>query len=180
MKILYSRGQQAGAFSLVPLRIGTGVTFTLQAQLQLDQEEAALLKRYNLISAPLVYSDILDDLRSSFRPAMLLASLVLIVCWIVGQFLLGIGLAFLTVPMMTFVYFTLLRENLTVNDLLSGGRIFYCHSVRDLIEKEAYLEGNCQYLRQLLESAKHWGDREAIDILPLDKEAAKQAVLQAR
>ena len=81
---------------------------------------------------------------------------------------------------MTVVYFKTLREQIIVSDLLDGGRTFLCDSIVELIHKEAYLEGICEYLRQVLESAKHWHDREIIPIRPLDKEAAKQLILKAR
>ena len=49
MKLLFDRDQTGSAiFSLVPLRIGSGVTFKLTAELELDQEEEALLNRYKL------------------------------------------------------------------------------------------------------------------------------------
>ncbi|MCP4409392.1 MAG: hypothetical protein GY807_16905, partial [Gammaproteobacteria bacterium] len=46
MNLLLDRDQKdASLFSLVPLRIGSGVTFTLHATLELDQEEEALLRK---------------------------------------------------------------------------------------------------------------------------------------
>ena len=44
MKLLLDRDQRdASLFSLVPLKIGSGVTFTLHAELELDAEEEALI-----------------------------------------------------------------------------------------------------------------------------------------
>ena len=165
-------------FSLVPLRIGSGVTFTLHAMLELDQEEEALLQKYNLTKAPLVVSDPIEDIKNSFRPALLLGILSFFVFWIVAEFSTALILAFFVTLGMTAVYFKTLREQIIVSELLHGGRKFRCDSIVNLIQKEAYLEFICEFLRQLLESAKTWDDREAIPIMPLDRKAAKQAVLE--
>ncbi len=180
MQLLLKRDQTGDTFfSLVPLRIGSGVTFSLHATLELDAEEDALLKKYNLTKAPLVVSDPIDDLKQSFRPAMLLGLVAFVVFWFLGSFSTALGLSFLVTLVMTVVYFKTLREQIIVSDLLAGGRKFRCDSIVALIQKEAYLENICAYLRQVLESAKHWHDREAITIEPLTKEDAKRAVLAA-
>lgn len=180
MQLLLQRNQiNASLFSLVPLRIGSGVTFTLHATLELDEEETALLQKYNLTKAPLVLSDPIDDLKQSFRPALFLGFLTFFVFWVLASFSTALGLAILVTVVMTGVYFKTLREQIIVSDLLAGGRKFRCDSIVALIQKEAYLERICAYLRQVLESAKHWHDREALTIEPLGKDEAKQAVLKA-
>lgn len=180
MHLLLNR-DQAGAslFSLVPLRIGSGVTFTLHASLELDEEESALLKKYNLTKAPLVISDPIDDLKQSFRPAIFLGFVTFAVMWMLSSFGSAIGLSIVVTLVMTAVYFKTLREQIIVSELLAGGRKFRCDSIVELIQKEAYLEHICSFLRQVLESAKHWHDREAVPIPPLRKEDAKQAVLRS-
>lgn len=177
MNLLLNRDQKSAAlFSLIPLRIGSGVIFHLRAELELDDEENSLLKKYRFEKAPLVLSDPIDDLKQAFRPAMLLGFVSFVVFWFLTSFTTGISLAILVTLIMTGVYFKTLREQIIVRDLLDGGRTFRCDSIVDLIKKEAYIEGVCQYLRQVLESARHWHDREKIDIPPLDKELAKQLV----
>ena len=181
MQLLLDRKQSSASFfSLVPLRIGSGVTFALHVMLELDAEEDELLKQYNFVDAPLVVSDPIDDLKQSFRPALFLGIVAFVVLWFLGTFFAAFGLAVLVILVMTVIYFNALRENLIVRQLLDGGRTFRCDSIVALIEKEAYLEHICSYLRQVLESAKHWHDREAVPIPPLRKEEAKQAVLKAR
>lgn len=177
MNLLLNRSQKSAAlFSLIPLRIGSGVLFHLTAELELDEEENALLEKYRLSKAPLVLSDPIDDLKQAFRPALLLGFLSFVVFWFLTSFTTGISLAILVTLIMTGVYFKTLREQIIVRDLLDGGRTFRCDSIVELIKKEAYIEGVSQYLRQVLESAKHWHDREKIDIPPLDKELAKQLI----
>lgn len=180
MNLLLKRDQKGAAiFSLIPLRIGSGVTFTLHAMLELDAEEEALLRKFNFTRAALVVSDPIEDLKQSLRPALLLGSVTFVVIWLFSSFSAAIGLAMLVTLAMTAVYFKTLREQIIVSDLLAGGRVFRCDSIIHLIHKEAYLQNICAYLRQVLESAKHWHDREAIAIRPLDREAAKLAVLKA-
>jgi hypothetical protein len=181
MKLLLSRDQTGSAlFSLVPLRIGSGVIFTLQAELELDAEETALLQKYNFTNSALVVSDPIEDLKAAFRPALFLGIVTFVFFAIFMSWGNAFTLGVLVILVMTIVYFRTLREQIIVNDLLAGGRKFRCDSVVALIDKEAYLENICAYLRQVLESAKNWGDREAIPIAPLSKEEAKRAVLTRR
>jgi len=180
MNLLLDRDQNsANVFSLIPLRIGSGVTFTLRASLELDKEEEALIRKYNFAKATLVTSDPIDDLKQSFRPAMVLGLITFIVVWFIGSFSLAFGPAILVTLVMTGVYFKTLREQIIVSELMAGGRKFRCDSIVALIQKEAYIENICAYLRQVLESAKNWDDREVLPIAPLSKEEAKRAVLKA-
>ena len=180
MQLLLSRDQVSSeVFSLVPLRIGSGTIFSLAAELELTAEEDALLKKYNFAKARLVVSDPIDDLKQSFRPALLLGAAAFIVFWILTSFTAAFGIALLVTLVMTIVYFRSLREQIIVSQLLAGGRKFRCDSIVALIKKEAFLRDICGDLRQVLESAKNWGDREAISIEPLAKTEAMQAVLKA-
>ncbi|MCA9860502.1 MAG: hypothetical protein KC438_12305 [Thermomicrobiales bacterium] len=147
--------------------------------MELDAEEQALLQKYNLTKAPLVVSDPIEDLKQSFRPAVFLGIVTFVVMWFFTSFTTAFGLSVLVILVMTGVYFKTLREQIMVSELLAGGRKFRCDSIVALIQKEAYLEYICSFLRQVLESAKHWHDREAVPIPPLRKEDAKQAVLKA-
>lgn len=179
MRLLFKRGQKHGQlFSLVPLRIGSGTTFTLHAEVELTDEEKKLLVKYSMSTAQLVVSDPIDDLRQSFRPALLLGIITLIVAFFFFSYSTAGMSAVLVTFVMTIVYFRALREQINVNHLTNGGRTFYCDSVVLLIRKEAYLAHICQYLRQILEAAKTWDEREVVDIQPLNKEAAKLAILK--
>ncbi|MEO9491848.1 MAG: hypothetical protein ABJM26_20555 [Anderseniella sp.] len=180
MNLLLKREQNSTAlFSLVPLRIGSGVTFTLHAVLELTKEEHELIKHYKFTKAPLVVSDPIEDLKSSFRPALFLGFVAFFLLWLLISFWTAINLSILVVLAMTVVYFKTLREQIIVSDLMIDGRKFRCDSIVALIQKEAYLQSICSYLRQVLESAKNWSDREVIAIPPLNKEDAKQAVLRS-
>ncbi len=180
MNLLFSRDQKsASLFTLVPLRIGSGMMFHLNAELELDADERQLMMRYKFSNAPIVVSDPIDDLKKSIRPAAILGLVAFVVFWWIGSFTTAMSLAILVTLVMTVVYFKTLREQILVSDLLNGGRTFRCDSVVELIHKEAFLEGVCEYLRQVLESAKNWHDREIIPIKPMDKALAKEMVLRA-
>ena len=180
MNLLLNRDQNSAAlFTLIPLRFGSGVMFKLHAELELDDEEKQLMQKYRFAKAPLVLSDPIDDLKMAFRPAALLGLVTFVAFWILGSFSTAVSLALLVILVMTVVYFKTMRELILVSDLLDGGRTFRCDSIIELIQKEAFLEGISEYLRQVLESAKNWHDREVIPIKPLDKALAKQAVLSS-
>lgn len=179
MNLLLNRDQKGAAlFSLIPLRIGSGVIFHLRAELELDQEEEALLTKYRFAKSPLVVSDPIDDIKQAFRPALLLGFVTFVLFWFASSFSAAVSLAILVTLAMTAVYFKTLREQIMVSDLLDGGRTFRCDSIVELIRKEAFLEGIAEYLRQVLESAKNWHDREVIPIKALEKQEAKRAVLE--
>ena len=76
-----------------------------------------------------------------------------------------------------YFYFDKNRETIFVKDLLHG-RNFSCRSVIELARKEAWLETICAYLRQVMESAKHWDGTEAIPIEVMDKDMAKQLMIK--
>lgn len=179
MNLLFNRDQKsASLFTLVPLRFGSGVMFQLHAELELDEEEKQLMQKYRFANAALVLSDPIEDIKRAFRPAMLLGIITFVLILMLSSFTTALSLSILVMLVMTVVYFRTERELILVNHLLDGGRTFYCDSIIKLIEKEAYLEYISEYLRQVLESAKHWHDRETLPIKPLDKESAKQAVLK--
>ena len=177
MQLLLDREQVGTAwFSLIPLRIGSGVTFMLHATLELDAEEEALLKRYNFTRSTLVVSDMEEDLKMSFRPALFLGIVAFVVLFFFFSFGTSLFLSFLVIVGMTAVYFKTLREQIVVSELMGTGRKFRCDSIVALVKKEHHLEGLCATLRQVMESAKHWGNREAVPLPPLEKEAAKELV----
>ncbi|MEX0957303.1 MAG: hypothetical protein WDZ83_19070 [Rhizobiaceae bacterium] len=178
MNLLLGRAQKDAVFSLVPLRLGSGVMFQLHAELELNEEEKRLLATYKFTRASLVLSDPIDDLKKAFRPALLLGIPAYIVFWFIFGFWTAPSVTLVFIGVMTVVYFRALRERILVSDLLDGGRTFHCDSIIDLIHKEAFLENICAYLRQVLESAKNWQDREIIPIAPLDKKVAKLVVLR--
>ena len=69
------------------------------------------------------------------------------------------------------------RETIYVRDLIHG-RYFSCPSVIELARKEAWLGVVTSFLRQVMESAKHWDGTETQDIAALPKAEAKLVMLK--
>jgi len=173
MNLLLTRSQEkASFFSLVPLKIGGVVTFKLNAEFELDEEEHALTKKYGFTNATLIYTDFMVDLRNAFTPSWYLGLMVMILValfyepWgqgfdsvikkVIAVPISGIA----TVLIMTTVYFFSLRKFVTVDQMLNGGRTFYCHSVVELDEHERELKDLAHKFHITLEKAKNWGGRE--------------------
>lgn len=178
MNLLFTRSQaHSRLFSLVPLRIGGNVTFKLKTELELTDEEQALLRKYSLSNASLIYSNSYDDLARAFRPAWLLGLITAVLTALflevpvrgIEGTLLKIAavpsFGLLAVIIMTVIYFFALRRNITVAQLTNGGRTFYCHSVVELDEQEEELLDLGRKLEITLQKAKNWGGRE-INPLP--------------
>ena len=79
----------------------------------------------------------------------------------------------------TYLYYIHTSELIVVNQLMNGGRSMRCNTVEELLKKEVFMEERCRYLQQVLVSARTWNDREVIDIEPLEKHEARQAVYAA-
>lgn len=96
--------------------------------------------------------------------------------------LLMIGLGSLFVAILLgagggYYYFHQKRETIFVKDLIHG-RYFTCDSVIDLARKEAWLETIVAFLRQVMESAKHWDGTQTLDVPVLGKDEAKQLIIR--
>src|SRR3546814_9871370 len=85
------------------------------------------------------------------------------------------SLAVLLVLILTAVYYNELREHIFVRDLVHG-RTFRCFSIVELDQQEEYLKGITAYLRQVLETAKHWDGREVVHVPTLTPQAATALV----
>jgi len=160
MRLLFYRDQtHRDVISFIPLRIGGGPMFSLRAAVEFTEEEALLLNKYNLDKA--------ESGRNSFGspPAIFTWFKLIPVCMIITL-------------VMTAVYYNVLSERIVVRDLMRVGRRFYCDSVVELVNKEAYLNHICQYLSQVLETSKNWGDKDVVEITPLDTRVARAAILK--
>lgn len=177
MNLLCERRQSAAVFNLVPLRFGGGVMFTLWAKVELDPEEQELLYKYRFDDAQLIADDWVATLRRSLRVSLLVGFLLWIVLFAFLSWSWATMLTFIAVALLTGLYYNELRGNIYVRDLVHG-RKFRCFSIVELIRKEHYLQGISMYLRQVLESAKHWDGQEVIAIPPLTPELAKLLVVE--
>lgn len=154
----------------------TRVDFLLWGKVELNEEEQALVKRYDFDGAVLIEVLQPDLFRRSLYVTFAaffvsgvilfakLGALGMLVAMAIGG---GIG----------FWYYDSKRETIFVRDLIHG-RNFKCDSVIELARKEAWLTTIVSYLRQVMESAKHWDGTEQHRIEPLPKEEARLVMIR--
>lgn len=169
MELLFKREQTAGRV--------VRVQFKLWGKVELDEDEQRLVDRYRLNDAILI-AVIQPKL---WRRTILIGIGAFFLAGAILQLVFpsGIALLFSVAAGIAGGYFYLneKRETIFVKDLLHG-RHFSCDSVVELARKEAWLETVVAYLRQVMESAKHWDGTERHTIEPLPKDEARQVILR--
>ncbi len=169
MELLFQREQTAG-------RIGR-VKFKLWGKIQLDMDEERIVRRYQFDEAMLieVYQPTL------FRRSLLAATLAFVVAGAFASTELSLGVSvavgLAAGAAVGFWYYTEKRETIFVKDLIRG-RHFSCDSVVELARKEAWLTYVTSFLRQVMESAKHWDGVERHTIEALPKDEARQVIIR--
>ena len=171
MKVLLKREQRPGLFGRV--------SFKLWAMLEVDDDEKALIERYDIDESMVIQG---YDEGLWKRGALVGVFGALLVFFIVNYFLYDLtmaGVAALLAWMGTaYWWVNEKRETIYLKDLLHG-RSFKCISIIDLAKKEAKLDDMCQALRQVIESAKHWDGVEHRDVIVLPPEEAKDFIVKA-
>ncbi|MFC3051389.1 hypothetical protein [Kordiimonas pumila] len=170
MELLFEREQGSREFG--------GVYFKLIGKLEFGEEEQELIKRYKFDQAVLI---------ESYQPKLLQQSAlrglgVLVLSWLLYFFMFEAGnfaliLAVITGGGFGYWYYHQNRQTIYVRDLMHG-RHFLCESVVELARKEAWLELICSFLRQVMESAKHWDGATHVPIEALPKDEAKQIIIK--
>lgn len=163
-------------------RPGMGRTnFRLWSKIELNGDEQAIVKRYHFDEAILIEAIQPTLIRNSIIVAVLAFFTLGIV---VGAFVaalvspgLGSIAAFPVAIASGYWYFHAKRETIFVRDLLHG-RHFKCASVIELARKEAWLTAIVGFLRQVMESAKHWDGTERHEVEPLPPEEARQFIIK--
>lgn len=182
MDLLFQRAQTAaaagGGLSFPGLSLGIGAPkFKLWAKIELAPDEQAVVDHYRFDAAVLI---------DSFQPELLkktamIASAAFVVAtvffWSIVSFSGALFWALIAAGAAGYFYYDKKRETIFVRDLMHG-RYFSCGSVIDLARKEAWLETVTAFLRQVMESAKHWDGTEAIKIEALPKDIAKQMIIK--
>lgn len=168
MKLLFKRSQALSTFR--------GPHFQLWAKVEFDENEKELVKQYRFNRVTLIEANQPRLLRNS----ALVGAAAFLVCtfllWNYGAHLaMPVGLLFACAA--AWLFFDRMRETIAVIDLMHG-RYFTCGSVIDLARKEAWLGVVTSFLRQVLESAKHWDGTEARPIEALSAEEAKYVVIR--
>jgi hypothetical protein len=170
MNILFKRQQTSG-------QVGR-VTFKLWSQIELDENEKAILKRYRFDEALLVDAIQPNLLRNSGIAGLVAGIVAYIVVDVVAPANIALLLALAAIGGGAYWWYHNNRETVFVRDLLHG-RHFACKTVIDLAQKEAWLTSMVAFLRQVMESAKNWDGTETIPIIALPKEEARQVILKA-
>ena len=173
MELLFKRDQSTAKYKRVD--------FKLWSKIEPDEEEQALIDRYSFHDAVLI-----EAIQPTLiRNTLIVAGVVFAICFsiLISNFArdLGIASVFLISLVVGIVagywYLNEKRETIFVRDLLHG-RYFACKSVVELARKEAWLETIVAYLRQVMESAKHWDGTARHKIEPLPKDEARQVILK--
>lgn len=157
--------------------------FKLWAKIELDQEEKELMAKYQMFSTIIIHVEQPQLTRTSYISgfaAALVAFLILFnnFYYEIGRGMSGVvAISALIGICCGFVYYHQMRETIYASDL-SQGRYFKCRSVVDLARREAYVASVVAYMRQVLESAKHWGGAEVYEIPALPKEEALRVILK--
>ena len=170
MQLLFKRQQTTG-------RVGR-VQFKLWAKVELEQEEQDLVARYRLDRAILIAVLQPGLIRNSLLLGVVVYAVVAASAATGGVPVLKAGLFGLVIGAgAAFWWFNEKRETIYVRDLIHG-RHFSCPSVIELARKEAWLSTVVSFLRQVMESAKHWDGTESIPIEALPKAEAKLTLLK--
>lgn len=169
MKLLLKRSQTSGQVAKV--------RFKLWGKVELDEDEQEIVRRYNFDNAVLI-----DAVQPTLvRSAVLIAAGVAAVLFALLIAMMGGTGAFIVALVggggAGYFYFHQKRETILVKDLIHG-RYFACDSVIELARKEAWLGVVTSFLRQVMESAKHWDGTETLDVEALPKDEAKLVMIR--
>ena len=169
MDLLFKREQTSGAAGRVK--------FKLWGKVELDEDEKEIVNRYHFDQAILI---------AAFQPKLIRKSgfvgggaflLAFAIMSVVANVTFGMFVAIIVGGGVGYWYFNERRETIFVKDLIHG-RHFTCDSVIELARKEAWLQTISSFLRQVMESAKHWDGTERHTIEPLPKDEARQIIIK--
>lgn len=169
MELLFKRKQTPGKLSRV--------RFKLWSKIELTDDEKAIASRYRFDNAVLI-----DPLQPDliYYTAMFSGAVFLVVFVLLTMYF-DMGFSFLVALIaaggFAYWYINEKRETILVSDLLHG-RHFTCDSVIELARKEAWLATIVAFLRQVMESAKHWDGTERHTVDPLPKDEARQVIIK--
>lgn len=174
MKLLLRRSQSLTRLPEGLARFRRPV-FKLWAMLEFEGDEQKLIDTYHFADTMLI---------EAIQPTLIRNTAIIGVGAFVVAYLLFSGAGFFGILLALaagggagWIYFDRTRETIFVRDLLHG-RYFDCKSVIALARKEAWLGVVTSYLRQVMESAKHWDGTEVREIEALSKEEAKLVAIR--
>lgn len=151
--------------------------FKLWAKIECTEEEQDIISHYRFTDSVLVEGVQQDLLRRSSIVGFWVAVAATLFLVPMFGYKFGLFLCLVAGGLATYLYYDKHRDIVFVRDLLAG-RHFTCASVVDLARKEAWLEVIVAFLRQVMESAKHWDGTETLPIQAMDRDAAKQLIIR--
>ncbi len=169
MELLFEREQTSSALDRI--------AFKLKGKVEFNEEEQELVKRYKFDAAMLIEAYQPELVRKTAVRAVLIFLGVLLFCFISMSYMVAFFIAICAGGGFGYWYYHQNRETIYVRDLMRG-RYFVCDSVVALARKEAWLELICSFLRQVMESAKHWDGATRVPIKALPKDEAKQIIIK--
>ena len=181
MNLLFQRTQSSGAANLLD---GFGIRtpmsrpkFKLWGKIELEPDEQTVLDHYHLDKAVLIDSFQPELVRSTAYVALGVFVLALALFFSMFSFSAALFLALAAAAISAYLYYDKRRETIFVRDLLHG-RHFDCASIIELARKEAWLGTVTSFLRQVMESAKHWDGTETHVVAALEKDEAKRIIIK--
>ncbi len=169
MGLLFKREQSAGTVGRV--------NFKLWGKIELDEDEQAIVTRNKLDESVLIEVDQPNLIRNAILVGLGFFAVI------GGFFFMQLSMSLSTIVGLVagiasgYVFYHNKRETIFVRDLLHG-RNFSCASVVELARKEAWLTYMVGFLRQVMESAKHWDGTERHTVEPLPKDEARQVIIR--
>lgn len=179
MDLLFKRAQTGATGISVPglALLTPRPKFKLWAKIECTPEEQSIIDHYHFSDSVLVEGLQIGLLQRSSMVGFWSAIASTIILLPMFGFRAGTVLCLIVGGIATYLYYDKHREIVFVRDLLAG-RHFTCASVVELARKEAWLEVVVAFLRQVMESAKHWDGTETLPIDPMDRDAAKQLIIK--
>jgi hypothetical protein len=131
--------------------------FKINARMVIDPEETELLERYKLHNVILTEGDMWRDVKR----ALLLAVPIALV--------FGFGVSrvffFIVLPIASYMIYQQIREEVRVNDLLTG-RDFKARSFLSLLQKEHAIRKMSDIFATVVAQSKTWQEPEVITLNP--------------
>lgn len=169
MQLLFKREQTPG-------RTGS-IKFNLWGKIELEGQETEIIRRYGLDKAMLIGALQPELLRRSIYLGVAASFGAFVILFLIAGFSSAFTLSIVAGFAAGYFYFDRNRETVFVRDLMHG-RYFTCTSVVELARKEAWLGTIVAFLRQVMESAKHWDGTETVPIPVLSKDDAKELIIR--
>jgi len=140
--------------------------FRINARMIIDQAETSLIDTYNLRKITLTESNPQRDLLKAFVPAIIISFLLAVLVAVpISSPVAGVILFLLALFVSTALIYQQIREEVRVNDLLTG-RDFKARSLIALLEKEFEIRKMSDVFAKVVDQSRTWEEPEIIELAP--------------